>query len=357
MEGPRLGDNRGLIHTRPLVLQRCRRFLLTGDLGVSPKSFLHPPRLGDNRGLIHLIPFLYVVSIMPEAVEITEGIYRIETPVGVAQFHPTAFVIKNAETLIEPGPSISIPPIHQALKHLGINKLRFIIPTHIHMDHAGGTGALAKLYPDATVLVHPRGLKHAIDPSRLIDSVKMVWGEDFDKNFGPITAVPESQIQTVEDGELIHAGDRNLQFIYTPGHAPHHIAIFDHKIKGLFCGEALGMPGYQLPTAAPMSFDLENYLSTIDKLQHSDLDIRMLIYSHGSIEHNPDKCMSSAADNARAFGDIVQKAIEQGKSREETGNIINKYISERFGVNMDDLDFVTIATGYILYFEHLEKKK
>jgi glyoxylase-like metal-dependent hydrolase (beta-lactamase superfamily II) len=288
--------------------------------------------------------FLYVVNTMAQTTELAEGIYRIETPLGTMQFQPTAFVIANAATIIEPGPAICIPD-------------RYIIPTHIHMDHAGGTGTLAKLYPEAKVLVHPRGLKHAIDPSRLIDSVKMVWGENFEVNFGPITIVPESQIKTVQDGEVIHAGDRDLQFIYTPGHAPHHIAIFDRKLKGLFCGEALGMPGYQLPTAAPMSFDLENYLSTIDKLQHSDLAIRMLIYSHGGIEHDPSKCMSRAAENARAMGDIVLQALGKGKVRAEIGKAVGDYIKKHYTGNMktDDQGYETIASGYILYFE--KKKK
>lgn len=294
---------------------------------------------------------------MVKTTELTEGIYRIETPLEIMQFQPTAFVIKNAATLIEPGPAICIPPLHRALEHLGIKKLSYIIPTHIHMDHAGGTGMLAKLYPEAKVLVHPRGLKHAIDPSRLIDSVKMVWGEGFEKNFGPIAAVPESQIKTVEDGEVIHAGDRDLQFIYTPGHAPHHIAIFDHKVKGLFCGESLGMPGYQLPTAAPMSFDLDKYLSTIDKLQHSDIDIKMLIYSHGGIERDPAKCMGRAAENARALGDIVLQALEQGKKRAEIGKAVGDYIKKHHANDMkvDDQGFATIATGYILYFEKNKK--
>lgn len=298
-------------------------------------------------------PFLYVVIAMTKPTEIADGVYSIETPLKVMQFQPTVFLIANAATLIEPGPAICIPPLHQALEQLGIMKLDHIIPTHIHMDHAGGTGTLASLYPDSKVIVHPRGLKHAIDPSRLIDSVKMVWGERFEDNFGPIAAVPESRIKTVEDGEVIHAGDRNLRFIYTPGHAPHHIAIFDHKLKGLFCGEALGMPGYQLPTAAPMSFDLDSYLATIEKLQHSGLDIEMLIYSHGGIEHDPAGCMRRAVDNALAFRDIVMKAMEQGKSRAETGKAVGDYIRKHYtgDTKTDDQGYETIATGYITCFE------
>ena len=294
---------------------------------------------------------------MVKTTKIAESIYRIETPLGIMRFQPTAFLIKNADVLIEPGPAICIPPLHEALKQLGINKLRYIIPTHIHMDHAGGTGSLARLYPEAKVLVHPRGLKHAIDPSRLIDSVKMVWGDNFEDDFGPITAVPESQVKTVDDGEIIRTGDRALQFIYTPGHAPHHIAIFDHKLKGLFCGEALGMPGYQLPTAAPMSFDLENYLSTIDRLQHSDLDIRMLIYSHGDIERDPGRCMRRAADTARALGDIVLRSLKQGEKRSEIGKAVGDYIKKHQANDMkvDAQGFETIATGYILYFEKKRK--
>jgi glyoxylase-like metal-dependent hydrolase (beta-lactamase superfamily II) len=295
---------------------------------------------------------------MVKTTEIADGIYRIETPVNGVTFHPTAFLIRDAETLIEPGPAICIPPIQQALDNLNIKKLRYIIPTHIHMDHAGGTGTLAKLYPEAKVLVHPRGAKHAINPSRLVDSVKMVWGEDFEKNFGAITSVPESQVMSVDDNEVIHAVDRNLQFVYTPGHAPHHIAIFDHKTKGLFCGEAFGMPGHQLPPAAPMSFDLKSYLSTIEKVRGSDLDIRMLIYSHGGVENEPKKCMTRALENARAIRDIVLHALKKGKKRAEIGRIIGDHIKKLYGldgINVDDKGFETIATGYITYFEKNKK--
>jgi glyoxylase-like metal-dependent hydrolase (beta-lactamase superfamily II) len=296
---------------------------------------------------------------MVKITEIADGIYRIETPVNGVQFHPTAFLIKDAETLIEPGPAICIPPIQQALNNLNIKNLRYIIPTHIHMDHAGGTGALAQLHPEAKVLVHPRGAKHAIDPSRLVDSIKMVWGEDFEKNFGAITSVPESQIMPVDDGEVIHVADRNLQFVYTPGHAPHHISIFDHKTKGLFCGEAFGMPGHQLPPAAPMSFDLESYISTIEKAQCSAMDVRMLIYSHGGVENEPKKCMTRALENARAIRDIVLNALKQGKKRAEIGRIVGDHIKKLYGIddiNVDDHGFETIAAGYMLYFEKNENR-
>jgi glyoxylase-like metal-dependent hydrolase (beta-lactamase superfamily II) len=291
---------------------------------------------------------------MVKITEIADGIYRIETPVEGVKLNPIAFLIKDAETLIEPGPTICIPPVQQALDNLSIKKLRYIIPTHVHMDHAGGTGALAQLHPEAKVLVHPRGAKHAIDPSRLTASVKMVWGENFEQRFGAITSVPESQIMQVDDGEVLHAGDRNLQFIYTPGHAPHHISIFDHKTKGLFCGEAFGMPGHQLPPAAPMSFDLLQYLTTLEKALKTDMDVQMLIYSHGSIESEPKKCMTRALEHARTVRDIVFNALTQGKNRAEIGRAVGDHIKKNYGdsdINVDDHGFEIIATGYITYFE------
>jgi len=132
---------------------------------------------------------------MLEISEIAEGIYRFETPVPGMFYMPVVYVIRAPEAvLIEPGPGIAIPRIREALKYLEIESLSYIIPTHIHVDHGGGCGGLAQLYPEARVVVHPRGSRHLVSPSRLIESTKLVWGDDFEATSGPFIPVPEDRI-------------------------------------------------------------------------------------------------------------------------------------------------------------------
>ena len=284
--------------------------------------------------------------------EVAEGIYRFETPISFAEFKPTVYLIREPQgVLIEPGPSATVGTIQEALAQVGMTDLTYIIPTHIHMDHAGGAGALAELFPRAKVIVHPRGLKHAVEPSRLIESVKMVWGDDFEEHFGPIIPVPESQIQAVDDGEVITAGSRELQMIHAPGHAPHHLVIFDSKVKGLFCGEAVGLPGYQMPTVAPMSFNLETYLSTIERLQQMNLGAEVLFYSHGSVEKGPDALMARAADNARAIGDIVLEGLKVKESPEDTCHRVGSYVYDRHRLRLDQRSLDITVASYTIYFQ------
>jgi glyoxylase-like metal-dependent hydrolase (beta-lactamase superfamily II) len=264
------------------------------------------------------------------------------------------YLIKEAEgVLIEPGPATAVPQIREGMSYLGMDDLGYIIPTHVHVDHAGGTGALAQLFPQAKVLVHPAGLKHAVDPSRLIESTKMVFGPDFEDLLGTIVPVPESQIEVPEDGEVILINGRELQIIYAPGHAPHHMAIFDRSVEGIFCGEALGLPGQgdkllPLPVVAPPSFDQELYLETMEMLR--ELGARMLFYSHGGVGREPDTLISMAAESTRVFSDIILKALKEGEATEAISRRIGEYVTSSFGLKLDDMDLAMMVGGYALYF-------
>ena len=175
--------------------------------------------------------------------EIAPGICRLETSLpGIIGTIFSVYFIKDKNTvIIEPGPAAIIPAIQQAVKELNLENLEYIIPTHIHLDHAGAMGSLLQLFPQAIGVVNPRAVEHIIDPSRLIKSTKMAFGDDFETVYGKILPVPQSRLRIVADNDSIVVGSRELLFIHTPGHAPHHIAIFDTKTKGLFCGEALGL--------------------------------------------------------------------------------------------------------------------
>jgi len=293
--------------------------------------------------------------MMVELKKVADKIYRFETMLSVMTSPFTVYLIKESQgVVIDPGPGALVPRIQEAMKKLGMKNLAYIIPTHIHVDHAGGAGKLAQLYPGAKVLVHPAGLKHAVDPSKLIESTRKVFGEDFEIGFGPILPVPESQIKSVEDGEIITVGNRDLQIIYAPGHAPHHIAIFDRSVKGIFCGEALGLPGGKdkqipLPAVAPPSFDQETYIQTMEKLRK--LNARVLFYSHGGVVgYDVDRLITQAEENTRILRDIILKALKEGGTNEDVTRRIKEYASRRFDMDLTDMDLALTIGGYEVYY-------
>jgi glyoxylase-like metal-dependent hydrolase (beta-lactamase superfamily II) len=294
--------------------------------------------------------------MMVELKEVADGIYRFETRLSVMTSLFTVYLIKESQgVVIDPGPAALAPRIQEAMKQLGMKDLAYIIPTHIHVDHAGGAGKLAQLFPGAKVLVHPAGLKHVVDPSKLIQSTKTVFGEDFEIGFGPILPVPESQIKSVEDGEIITVDGRKLQIIYAPGHAPHHIAIFDRSVKGIFCGEALGLPGGEdnrilLPAVAPPSFDQEIYLETMEKLRK--LGARILFYSHGGVVgHDADRLITQAEENTRILGDIILQALKEGGATEDVNRRIKESAAKRFAMTLTDMDLALTIGGYEVYYK------
>ena len=287
--------------------------------------------------------------------EVAEQTYQIEVPIPkVDTIFTVYFIHETKGVVIEPGPAATVPSIQEAMKQLGMKELAYIMPTHIHIDHAGAIGRLAQLFPQAKVVLHPAGAKHAIDPSRLIESTKMAFGDNFENYYGPILPVPESQVISPQDGETISIGNRELQIIYAPGHAPHHLAIFDQKTRGLFCGEALGLPHMEaksspLPAAAPPSFDIEVYLETMEKLRK--LQPRILLYSHDGIGRNPEELIAKAAENTKAYGDIILEALRKGEPTEVITDKLREYISRHLGINAEGVDMGMTTRGFIFYFK------
>jgi len=287
--------------------------------------------------------------------EVAEKTYRLEVLIPKVDSIFTVYFIHEAKgVVIEPGPTLTIPSIQEAMKQLGMKEPAYIIPTHIHLDHAGAIGSLAQLFPQAKVVVHPLGAKHAVNPSRLIESTRMSFGNDFEVYYGPILPVPESQIKIPEDGETISIDGREFQIIYAPGHAAHHMVILDRKTRGLFCGEALGtpLPGAEsspIPMAAPPSFDIEVYLETMERLR--GLSPRILFYSHDGVGSQPEELISTAAENTRIFGDIILKALRNGETTEAVNHHIREYISRHLGASGEGVELEMIVDGFIFYFK------
>jgi len=284
---------------------------------------------------------------------LADEIYRLECRIpGVDGPFAIYFIKDGAGAIIEPGPAVLFPKIKEAAEELGITDPEYIIPTHIHLDHAGALGKLALEFPKAQIVLNRQGAKHMVEPSRLIASTKIAFGDDFEKTYGPILPLPESRLRLVRDGDKLKLGSRELLIVHTPGHAAHHIALFDTKTKGLFCGESLGLiygPGYPpLPAVAPPSFDLELYLRDMAKLK--TLKPELLFYSHGTVAREPEKLIETAIANSRLVGELILKDLKAGKSDEAIIESIGRYLIAHFNAHLDEYELRSNVKGYIHYF-------
>ncbi len=290
---------------------------------------------------------------MAQLERVAGGIYRLEGRVaGIDAVFAVYFIKDGDGAIVEPGPGVLVPDIQEAAKELGILSPQYIIPTHIHLDHAGSSGRLAEIFPDTTIVVNRQGAKHIVEPSRLIESTRMAFGDDFEATFGPILPVPESRLKIVSDGDRLTVGGRELLIINTPGHAAHHIAIFDTKTKGLFSGESLGLiygPGYPpLPAVAPPSFDMELYLNDMENLKA--LKPRLIFYSHGTVGDEPERLIKTVMDNTRLVGDFILRDLRAGENEEAIISRVGDYLRNQFSAPLDDYELQSNVRGYIHYF-------
>jgi glyoxylase-like metal-dependent hydrolase (beta-lactamase superfamily II) len=286
--------------------------------------------------------------------EVAQEIYRLETQIpGLNTIFSVYFIKEKSTVIIEPGPAAIISAIQNVIKERKFNNPDYIIPTHIHLDHGGALGSLIQLFPQAKAVVNPRAVEHMVDPSRLIRSTKMAFGEDFETIYGKIIPVSQPKLKIVQDNERISIGSRKLMFIHTPGHAPHHVAIFDTKTEGLFCGEALGLiysPGAPpLPAVAPPSFDPDVYLSNMIRLR--ELQPKLLFYSHGGVGNEPEKLISSVIENTKTIGDAILRNIKLQATEETVIHDIGNFIIDRFGFKLDDYELGSNVRAYIHYFK------
>ncbi|MEE9202454.1 MAG: MBL fold metallo-hydrolase [Dehalococcoidia bacterium] len=293
---------------------------------------------------------------MVQVTQVTEDIFHFHLPAEKLTSVFSAYLVRENGNgaLIEPGPAAIAPGIIEGFKQVGFDpsKLAYIIPTHIHLDHGGGSGYLAQQFPQTKVVVHPDGKRHIVDPTRLIASTRMAFGDDFEDAYGPILPVPEERVVVPEDGEVIRLGGRELRVVYSPGHASHHLSVYDSQSGALFSGESLGVPapGTQVPFphAAPPGFDLELYLASMEKQRA--LKPKLILYSHGEVGRDPDRLITAAAENTRAFGDIVLTALKAGEGEEQIGQRIRDLVQQLAGNLREASMFDMTVAGYMFYY-------
>ncbi|MCA1726817.1 MAG: MBL fold metallo-hydrolase [Actinobacteria bacterium] len=223
---------------------------------------------------------------MARTFEAAAGITAIDTVMGETEGVTSAYLIHADEpAIVETGPTTSVPAVRAGLDALGIaaEDLAHIVVTHIHLDHAGGAGELARHYPRATVWVHERGAAHLVDPAKLEASATRVYGEEtMARLFGPIVPLPAGRVRSIDEGDTISFGNRSLEVMYTPGHAGHQVALTDSDTEALFTGDALGVFLSDVrilrPATPPPEYDLELAVNSVERIR--DRKPTMLLFSH-----------------------------------------------------------------------------
>jgi glyoxylase-like metal-dependent hydrolase (beta-lactamase superfamily II) len=291
-----------------------------------------------------------------KVVEVADSTYLLDCSEDVAfSLSEVAYYLADDyPVLIEPGSTTTASKLLEMARGMGLDlhNVAYIIPTHIHVDHGGGAGYLAQKLPNAKVVLHPRGAKNMVDPSKLVSATKVVFGEDFEQRFGPILPIPEQQMHVAQDSEVIHLGKRDLTILFTPGHASHHISIRDSLTQGIFPGEALGfiaasMPDFPLPAAVP-PFDLRLYIQSIDRL--AGLEPHVIFYSHCGARRDPKPLIDGIRKNSIVFGQIVEKELKENRTSEDIWGLLSDFVRESTGGGTMPAEFLLGLSAYVSYF-------
>jgi glyoxylase-like metal-dependent hydrolase (beta-lactamase superfamily II) len=271
-----------------------------------------------------------------EPFDAAAGIRGIDTIMCGREKATSAYLVEADEpALVETGPTTSLTAVLEGLAAVGIGSrdLAHIVVTHIHLDHAGGAGALAPHFPGATVWVHERGAPHLVDPTKLVASASRIYGDETLRSmFGPVEPVPEERLRVLTDGDVVALGNRNIEAVYTPGHASHHVCLLDDVTQSIFVGDALGvfLPDVRIlrPATPPPEFDLELAVHSIGRVVERAPS--RLLFSHFGPADDVTELCRLAVQRIEGWADIVEHALA------ETRDVVDvvRILKERTAVEM-----------------------
>ncbi len=247
------------------------------------------------------------------------GVLQIDTLLGGWEQVTAAYLLEGPRpVLVETGSRSSVPSLLGALESLGLGPfdLAGVVVTHIHLDHAGGAGDVARAFPNATVYVHPKGARHLADPTRLVGSAARVYGDLLDQLYGRMEPTPAERLRSLDDGEPVRVGpNRALTTVHAPGHAKHHLALHDSESGILFTGDAAGVclpdAGVLRPATPPPDFDLERAFASLRRFR--DRSPSAVAFAHYGLVPDAPTVLDEAADILRRWADVAERAWHEGR--------------------------------------------
>ena len=240
----------------------------------------------------------------------------------------------NSAAIIETGTNNTVPILLAVLAELNIPRenVRYVIPTHVHLDHAGGVGGLMQALPNATAIIHPHGAFHLANPERLKAGAIAVYGEEeFSRTYGDIIPVDEARIIEPEDDAHFTLEDRTLEILFTPGHANHHFCVYDKSSQSIFSGDTFGVSYKELrgakgtlvfPTTTPVQFDPEALKQSIHRLH--ELKATSIFLTHFGELREPHRYTQQMLDQVDLYAEIAMR----NKDCDEPEKMIEKELTE-----------------------------
>jgi glyoxylase-like metal-dependent hydrolase (beta-lactamase superfamily II) len=244
-------------------------------------------------------------------------------------------ILADRPILIETGTAKSAPTVRSALAVHGIGPadLSTVVVTHIHLDHAGGVGDIARMYPNAEVVVHELGARHLVDPERLVASARRVYGSAMDDVFGELLPTEADRVRAVGAAATLDlGGGRTMALRYSPGHAKHHIALLDDQTGDLYVGDAAGIyvPEADIvrPATPPPDFDLDVAIASIEMFRA--MRPRRLLFSHfGPVEH-VEEILDRSLEELHLWVELVREARTDGLDLDHAVDAVRRRTAERY---------------------------
>ena len=280
--------------------------------------------------------------------KISDGVFLIDTLAAGTPGLVAGYLIKgDRSALIDAGYPSSANSVLAELQVLGGgSQVDFLIPTHVHLDHTGSIGRLAEAMPNARVLVNEHGLKHLIDPSKLVETAARLFGDNAMSAYGTPRPLPRERLQAV--GELyrldLGAGKR-LRIFYSPGHAWHHMSVLLENEHLLITGDAVGVRysgfSFPIPATPPPGFDEEQYVETITEFM--EMDPAVLLLPHfGPVRENVRAFLETNVQMTRQWGSVAAEAVKAGESVDRIFEAFMADVVNRSGMARDKIpDHVT----------------
>ncbi|HLI46465.1 MAG TPA: MBL fold metallo-hydrolase [Geobacterales bacterium] len=273
--------------------------------------------------------------------KINDNVFIIDTLAYGEPKTVASYLVKSDDkfALIDVGYAYTHMNIINALQSINLDpkEITYIIPTHVHLDHSGATGHIARIATKAKIVAHERAKKHLIDPTKLILSAKEIFGEEKMRVFGTPLPVEEERIISFKEELELKLGNLTLRCIYAPGHAPHQMAILLVEKNLLFTADTVGIMqpnlGIMIPTTPPPSFDFVQATKTLDNLKK--YDPAHLTMPHYGYRGDPEHVFDLTKTKMEEWINAVKAFVKEGLTKDEIIKIMQERIKKE--ANISDL--------------------